>query len=245
MHSTSFKFFLAPSGTPILTIISSVSFLHTCTCKKRTHCTKLSCTIQETGSHVDGLSVIESEMEYVPHFSLYVAVLQCGSWAFCTRLFRRCLPATWITTAPRPTCSTRPSWRSTSASSRWCAARPAPCAWSWWAVSWTVNGPLRGTRGRGLWPLTPGERRRSSGEPLQAAQRKRRQSVLMGLQTGAVNRVSAGYSVGVLCVQPTSRNLRLRATLNACQSSGGHQECVLMLVGVLVIGSEVQCNLLL
>lgn len=47
--------------------------------------------------------------------------------------------ATQITTAQRRTSLTLPSSPSTSESSLWFAAGPARCAWSWWAVSSTVN----------------------------------------------------------------------------------------------------------
>lgn len=55
----------------------------------------------------------------------------CGRFSSVTR----------ITTAQRPTCLTRPSSPSSSASSLWSAAGRARCAWSWSDVSSTVNTP--------------------------------------------------------------------------------------------------------
>lgn len=64
-------------------------------------------------------------------------------WYFFALVFlflrNRFLLETLTTTAQRPTFLIRLSWPSTYASSLWCAAGPARCAWSWWVARSTVS----------------------------------------------------------------------------------------------------------
>lgn len=62
---------------------------------------------------------------------------ELGPMSVCCRFSS----ATQTTTARRPTCLTRPSSPSSSASSPWSAAGRARCAWSWSGVSSMVNTP--------------------------------------------------------------------------------------------------------
>lgn len=64
-------------------------------------------------------------------------------------------------------------------------------------VGCELNGKQLSVRHRG--PLTLGDHQPSSGEPLQAAERKQSQSIWIDLRTGAVNNVSASTFVRV-CV---------------------------------------------